>query len=191
MEKKELKELYEKIVDICKDNIDVSDVNRIIDIAKINLLKIEWEENYGIEVNLSMYNYREGWIDLNFYTMIVYYEEGGNRNISSSDDGRQPSNEWLLVLILNGVIDMDSPYDLLEDFFNKVKSYKPDYADTMNKRLYWKLPNAKAIYTDLPNIISEYRKKSKAVLNQEEIIRLEKKINELKKEQIKLKGKYE
>ena len=53
---------------------------------------------------------------------------------------------------------------LFQEFFEELKTYKPDHIDSANKSLYWKIENAKDIYNDFGGILKKYHDKNSAQL---------------------------
>lgn len=89
---------------------------------------------------------------------------GPGRTISWPDDGLQPENELLLKLafssgpyIFGSSSDNDYPREFFQSFWKELCQYNPDYRDTVNSSLYWKIGNAKDIFNGFPAILKKYR----------------------------------
>lgn len=194
-----IKKAYQEILEVCEKHkelkdIDYSfgDIKDMISNAKNHLLIIEWEEKYGIKIDHNQKPYSRGHMSIKNYLSFNYFgdalkekEKGEGKYISWSDDGRQPKNEWLLVINFpTGAYIFGDDYNyqkqLFQDFLNELKSYKPDFTDTSNKGLYWKLENAKSIYNNFDKILKEYREKNKSEFNERKIKKLEEELKKLK-----------
>lgn len=197
---KEIKKAYKDILEVCKKYSKIGDVYHFEDIkemiskAKDHLLIIEWEEKYGIKLDHdhrpNSYNY----IRINDWMSFVHYdnakaekESGSGRFISWSDDDRQPENEWLLdISFSTGAYIFGDDYKgqekLFQDFFNELKTYKPDFIDSHNSALYWKLKNAKDIYSNFMVIKNKYHERNRSEFNKRKAERLKAELEKLNKE---------
>jgi hypothetical protein len=193
------KKAYTHILDACENYPDFrntygfSDIDDMKRSAKDHLLLIEWYEKYGLKINHDYKPYSYNYFKAGDYTIFSHFknaeqdkDNGSGKYISWSDDGRQPKDEWLFeVSFSTGAYIFGDDYDgqrqLFQDFFAELKSYKPDYSDTTNKTLYWKLENAKPIYDEFYNILKKYRELNAKDLKNREVKKLEKKLAELKK----------
>lgn len=201
MEKiKEIKKAYEDILQICEKHSDLKekygwnfdDINQMITNSKNHLTLIEWFEKYGLKLKHEYEPYSFIHFRVNGHISFSYYkdaqkdkENGRGKYISCSDNGKQPSEEWLLVIgFSTGPLifgdDYDSQKPLFGDFFNELKSYNPDYSDSVNDSLYWKLENSKEIFEDFNNILNKYRERNRKELKQRKIEKMEKELSKLK-----------
>lgn len=187
---KEIEKVCEKHLDIA-DHPDMGDITTMLDSAKNHLLVIEWSEKYGIELPHKTRLYRANYARLNDYLAISYYkdgeedkEEGSGKYISWSDDKRQPKDEWLLVISFptGGYIfgeDYERHKQLFQDFFDELKSYNPDYSDTMNSGLYWRLESSSDIYKQFGDILQKYRERNRSELKSRKIEALKEELSQM------------
>jgi hypothetical protein len=71
---------------------------------------------------------------------------------------------------------------LFQDFFKELQSYKPDYSDSHNSSLYWKLENSKPIFDNFSNILEKYRKRNASELKQREVDKLRKQLQKVEQQ---------
>jgi len=202
IKQKAIKTAYQDILAVCEKYSYLrdrdgafGDIEEMAEKAKNHLLVIEWQEKYGIELSHDAKLFTTDFIEINNYMRFCYFRyvaEDKDRHIGRfitwSDDGRHPKNEWFLVIdfptgpYIFGE-DYDEQRDLFQDFFEELKSYHPDFSDTHNNVLYWKLENAKDIYKDFDKILQKYEDKNRAELKERRIAKLKKELEELEKEQ--------
>ena len=188
-----MKEIFKKIIDICEKNIDEEGTLKDILIkGKNRVIRYEWEEKYGIKLDryarLAEYDYHR----IGEYQLISFFEDGYKckkecygRSISWPEDEKQPVNEWIYsVGFPTGAYIFGEDYEgqkqLFQDFFEELRTYKPDYEDLHNHDLYWKIENAKEIMSNFNDIFKKYYDLNKEELKQREINKLEAKLNALK-----------
>lgn len=198
--KQEIKKAYEDILEVCSKyehlkkecGSDFDDINVMVSNAKNHLMLVEWSEKYGLDISHEYKPFSYSYFKMGDYMSFSYYanaaeqhKNGRGRYISWSVDGKQPFNEWLLDLSFRtGAYMFGEDYDgqkaLFQDFFKELKSYKPDFSDSHNKNLYWKLENAKDIFINFNSILKKYSERNKEEFKQREIKKLEEKLNKLK-----------
>lgn len=197
---KKWKKAYQEILDACEKYQDFNkygfyDIEDMRNKAKNHLLLIEWFENYGINLEHSSHDpYSRKYLDLGDYLTFQYFEdaekcksEHRGRLISWSDDGKQPEDGWYFVIgFPTGAYifgeDYDNQEQLFKDFFKELKTYKPDYSDTTNKKLYWKIENSKSIFNDFYKILNKYHEKNKSELNVRKAKKLRAELEKVEKE---------
>ena len=195
------KEAYQDILTVCEKYPNFNNLFSFYDIAEINgkaknhLLLIEWYEKYGLKIDHLFELYTRDYLNINSYLNFQLFKdaekckaESRGRSISWSDDDSQPEDGWYLCIgFSTGAYifgeDYDSQKQLFQDFFKQLKSYKPDYLDTVNHNLYWKIENAKPIYDNFNKILNKYHEKNKSELNERKVKKLK---EELKKAQSQL-----
>lgn len=188
-----MKEIFKKIIDICEENIDEEGTLKDIAIkAKNRVIRYEWEEKYSVKLSDSARLAEYDYYRIDSHQFIGFFEdgykckEGGyGRSISWSEDNKQPVNEWIYeVGFSTGAYIFGEDYEgqkqLFQDFFEELRTYKPDYEDLHNHNLYWKIENAKGIMENFNNILSKYYDLNRKELKQREINKLEAKLNNLK-----------
>lgn len=183
-----MKKLFEKIIDLCDQYTDTEGTLSDIRLkAKNRVIRYEWEEKYGIKLDSNCRFAEYDFVYLGNYQFISYfkdgyvsYKEGNGRSISWSEGDKQPVDEWIYSISFStGAYIFGEDYEgqkkLFQDFFEELRTYKPDYEDLHNHCLYWKVENAKEILSKFKIILKKYHDK-----NSEEL--KERKINKLKAE---------
>jgi len=194
------KKAYSEIIEVCKKYPDFNnkfsfyDINDMKKKAKNHLLLIEWYEKYGIKLDHSFEPYTRDYLNINNYLNFQLFkdaekckEKSRGRSISWSDDDRQPEDGWYLCIgFSTGSYIFGEDYEgqkqLFQDFFQELKSYKPDYSDTTNHNLYWKTENAKQMYDNFNEILKKYHEKNKLELNGRKIKKLKAELEKAEKE---------
>jgi hypothetical protein len=127
--------------------------------------------------------YRYDFMNLGFFY--------GDREISWSDDGRQPKDEWLLkigfptgaYIFGNGdYFDKEYPVETFNAFFEELKSYGPKYSDTANHSLYFSSDNARRVYEDFDGIFTRYKEGVVDEMKRQKKRELEQELERLNKE---------
>ena len=158
----------------------VFDVDSLEIQAKNHLFGVELVEKYGFNIDPKKI-YSTDWQKMKENIFIGFFD-GERRDISWSDDGRQPNNETLLYISYPTgpyVFGDDYPKEFFQKFFMELKTYNPKYIDSANSSLYFSLENAGKIYNDYDSIIKRYYEENKKDLKQ-------RKIKEMKDELAKL-----
>lgn len=158
----------------------VFDVDSLEIQAKNHLFGVELVEKYGFNIDPKKI-YSTDWQKMKENIFIGFFD-GERRDISWSDDGRQPNNETLLrISYPTGpyIFGDDYPVEFFQKFFMELKTYNPKYIDSANSSLYFSLENAGEIYNDYDSIIKRYYEENNKDLKQ-------RKIKEMKDELAKL-----
>jgi hypothetical protein len=169
--KKAYKEIF-KVLNKYKDVIDI-DIKTLEEKSKLHLFGLELKEVYGLNINekrISSTQYQE--LKDNVY---LTYIDSETRTISWEDNGKKPKGETLIkfsyptgAYIFGG----DYPTDFFQKFFLELKSFNPDYCDSANKSLYFKLENAKEIFNSYDSIIKKYYELNKEDIKQRQILKM-------------------
>ena len=188
-----MKNVFQKIIKICEENTDTEGTLSKIRIkAKNRVIRYEWEEKFGIKLNSNCRFAEYDYIRFDDYQTISYFKDGYvskkdgfGRSISWSEKDKQPVNEWLYeVSFPTGAYIFGDDYkgqkQLFQEFFEELRTYKPDYEDLHNSHLYWKIENAKKIMSKFQTILKKYHDKNKDELKTREIIKLEARLKEIK-----------
>jgi hypothetical protein len=165
MKYNETKKAYEEILGLINKYKDIvlfsyGDLERR---SKQHLFGLKLQEKYGLEIkpeNIGSLDYNR----FGEYMSIGQWGEKYNRTISWLDNGKQPEDEVLLQLSFPTgahIFGDDYPTPFFQEFFNELKTYKPDYIDTTNKNLYWKIKNSKDIFNGFPAILKKYYERNK------------------------------
>ena len=99
------------------------------------------------------------------WTGLSLFGEKHGRTIGCSDNGKQPKDEWLLVISFpcgaytfgGEGFDAKYPKKTFDAFFAELKSYSPAYSDTANHRLYFASDVAKVVYENFYDIFNKYK----------------------------------
>lgn len=185
MEKlEETKKIYDRILKIARKNKDLLnfDFQDLESKAKKHLFGLELKEVYGLEIDEKRINnirYQE--LKNNVFLTFIDSE---TTTISWEDNGKKPLGESLIkfsyptgAYIFGG----DYPCEFFKKFFLELKSFNPDYIDSANSSLYFKLENAKEVFNNYDSIIKKYYELNKEDFKQREIIRRQKELDDLKK----------
>lgn len=191
------KKAYQGILEVCEKYRDFDnkysfrDIDDMQNAARGHLMLVDWYEKYGLKIDHGHNPHKQNWVNTGEYTAFSRFYDaeadkanGSGRFISWSDDGRQPNNEWLFIIgFSTGAYifgyDYEGQQQLFQDFIGRLKSYKPDYSDTVNKSFYWKLENAKPIYDDFGSVLREYREKNRQELDKRKAEKLREQLAEL------------
>lgn len=196
------KDAYTDVLKVCskygrfnnKYSSDFNDIHRMGVSAKDHLLLIEWYEKYGLKLDHDYKPYSNNYFRLDDHREFAHYNEaqkekdsGNGGRYISWPDGKQPKNEWLFEIgFSTGAYifgeDYDSQKQLFQDFFEELKGFNPDYSDSHNHSLYWKLENAKAIFDNYHSILQKYQERNTSELKQREADNLRKKLQKLEAE---------
>ncbi len=178
------KKAYQEVAKVCdkyskefeRYTSDFGDIKEMEYKAKNHLMLIEWYEKYGLKLPHDLKPYR-----------VRHLRLGNGYSISWSDDGRQPMNEWCMKIgFPTGAYIFGQDYDyqrqLFQDFFKELQSYKPDYSDSHNNSLYWKLENAQPIFDNFSSILKKYHDRNASELKQREADKLRKQLEKVEQE---------
>lgn len=161
------KQAYTKILKLIKKNKDLClfDVSALEHTAKCHLLGLELNEVHGLNINPINVSSLD-WIDCGEYVNIGLYGEKYRRTISWPDLGEQPQDEYLVKIgfstgafifaIDGGTFNAEYPTKFFHKFWLELLTYKPDYSDSHNHSLYWKVENAKEIFNSFTSILQKY-----------------------------------
>ena len=117
----------------------------------------------------------------------MYGSEG--MEISWSDNGKQPDNEYLYKLSLNCgpyiftsgyPSDSNCPRETFNAFFSELKTYNPAFVDTANNALYFRDDVAKLVHEEFPAIFSKYKDLVDDELKQKRRAELQRELENLK-----------
>lgn len=198
------KKAYEEVAEVCgkylkefeRYDSNFDDIKEMESKARNHLMLIEWYEKYGLKINHEHKPFSYNYFGFGSYGPMQYVnfirfndaakdkEEGSGRYISWPDEDRQPMNEWCMkVSFPTGAYIFGQDYNyqqqLFQDFFKELQSYNPDYSDSHNNSLYWKLENAKPIFDNFSNILEKYRKRNTSELRQREADKLRKQLEKI------------
>jgi len=192
-----MKEAYLEIEGICEKHKGIAEdcdhrlIRDMLAAAKNHLMIIDWNERYGLGLSHRLRLHGCNYAKLSEYMSLSYYKDGkGDKKLRSgkwvswSDDDAQPKDEWLLVIRFpTGAYifgeDYEYQQDLFQQLFSELRSYNPDYSDTMNKALYWRLENAAEIKAKFDEILKKYVEKNRAEFKARKIAKMKAEIERL------------
>lgn len=176
---------YQEILSVVNKYKDIIryNYNNLDSEAKKHLFEIELQQKYGLDIRpntVSNLNY----VRVDDYRSIGWWGEKHNRTISWSDDGKQPTDELLVVFGFSTgayIFGDDYPTEFFKEFWDELKSYNPTYIDTVNHNIYFSINSAKKVFNDFPEILKKYYEKNKKDIKQRKIEKLKQEIEELNK----------
>lgn len=189
-----MKDVFQKIIDICEKNTDTEGtLNEIRVKAKNRVIRYEWKEKYDIDLGESARLAEYDYVNLENNQSISYFKdgytchkEGRGRSISWPEGGKQPVDEWIYsVGFSTGAYifgdDYEGQQQLFQDFFEELRTHKPDYEDLHSHNLYWKVENAKEIMSKFKEILNKYHDKNSEELKERKIAKLKEELDTLER----------
>lgn len=165
------REMVEKAIGVCERNkklfkdLDIPDFTRAYESARKKLCAIRLCEDYGMSkiIDSMVLN-----AEPNVYVRIadnIYIASMGkkyNRTISWSVDGRQPTDEVMLVILFpTGAYTLGNSYpvELFKEMWDEIKTYDFKYVDEVNHGIYFPLDKAAPIANAYKDILVKYQKR--------------------------------
>ena len=184
-------EAYKEIMKVLKkhEDIIVFDVDGLEEKSKLHLYGIELKEKYGFNLDPKDI-YSIGWQEFGSYLTIGSWGEKYKRTISYPDDGSQPKNKQLLQISFPTgayIFGDDYPKELFKEFFGELKTYKPDFLDTINRSLYFSLKNGSDVFNDFNSILQRYNDVNKVDRRKRDIKKMKSEIKRLEVENTEIK----
>lgn len=191
---------HKKILEICEplfeqwksywsDNKETY-IKDIYEVSKNQISIMDYNYDYWLMIPYSARTNNTRYIKINDYISIVHFkdaakdkENGSGYSISWSDDGRQPSNEWLVnISFPTGWYMLHSSYapKTFNDMREELKSYWPKYCDSQNNHMYFPVDEAKEVSRSFNKIIQKYRGLASVEIKEKEINDMEEKLKKLK-----------
>jgi len=182
-----VKKAYAEIFKVMKKHksICVLDIEDLELKSKFHLFGLELKEVHGLNINPTHVRSLE-WIDCGEYIKIGLYGEKYNRIISWSDNDMQPNDEILVCIKFpegaymfgdGGLFSKDYPTKFFHKFWMELISFNPDYTDTHNNQLFWKIKNAKDIFNSFNDILSKYNELNKEDVKQRRIEKMKQELS--------------
>lgn len=181
-----MKETIQKIIELCESTQDENGVlSEIRTKSKNKLIQIEWAEKHKVIIDDYARLAETDYYNIDSYQNISYFKDGYHchknhygRSISWPEDNRQPVDEWIYnISFSTGAYIFGDDYEgqtrLFQDFFEELRTYKPDYEDLHNHSLYWKIENASVIKNKFKEILKKYHDKNKEEITERKIVILQ------------------
>jgi hypothetical protein len=192
-EKINAKLAYAEILDAIKKHKDICvfDIQDMEDKAKCHLFAIELKETYGLDINPKEVHSLQ-WLKFKEYLHIGWWGEKYNRTISWLDNGKQPEDELLLeisfptgpyIFAFGSGFNKEYPQEFFQKFWDDLKTYNPDYIDSHNNSLYWRIVNAKNIFNSFDDIMAKYYELNKEDVKQRKIKAIKDELSKLESNQ--------
>jgi hypothetical protein len=183
------KQAYSEILKLLKKHKDVCvfDVDDLEGQSERHLFGIELKETYGLDIDPKRVDSLQ-WLNFKEFCHIGWWGKKYNRTISWPDGKDQPKDNLLLeisfptgpyIFGFGSMFNREYPQEFFQIFWNDLKSYNPDYVDTHNSSLYWKIENASKIFNCFDELMQKYY-----ALNKEDV--KQRKIKAMKEELEKL-----
>lgn len=166
---------------------DVDDMKRK---AKCHLHEVKLVEEYGMNIMPNTINNID-WNKIDDYRSICWMGDKYKRRVSWSDDGSQPTDEYMLIISFptgayifgdGGMFDKDYPINFFNQFWNELKSYSPKYIDTANHSLYFPIETCANIFNDFNGILKKYHNLNKEDIKQRRIEKMKKELEQLEQQ---------
>ena len=182
---------FEKIIKICEEAEKHDVLSEIARKAKNEVIRDKFANQYGVVLDssarLAEYDYHnKGEYEHIYWFNDGYkcHEEGHGRSITWPENDKQPVNEWIYSIgFSTGAYIFGQDYDyqqpLFRQFFEELRTYKPDYEDLHNNNLYWKIENASKIYNEFYSILTKYKTLNRDELDSRKIAKLKVELEEL------------
>ena len=121
------------------------------------------------------------------WSRVIFYSNSRDDIIGCSDDGQQPSDEWLYVVqfptgayIFGNYFKDEYPTETFDKFFGELKSFGAKYSDTMNSALYFTKDTAHKVHASFWEIFKKYKAMCQEEYNEKRVKKLEAELAELK-----------
>lgn len=178
---------YKALYETAKQHRELIEDNHFRSIEE-KVQELELSVLFNMKLKGAGYYWYEKHIGYGQCANIGLYSEEQRRQISWSDDGRQPENEWLCVIsfptgayIFGDYFKDQYPKETFNAFFEELKAYGTKYCDSANHSLYYSTANAYVVCEAFPAIFKKYKD-----MCQQEYER--QRVKELEAELAKLKG---
>lgn len=179
---------YKALYETAKQHRELIEDNHFRSIEE-KVQELELSVLFNMKLEEAGYYWYEKHIGYGQCANIGLYSEEQRRQISWSDDGRQPENEWLCVIsfptgayIFGDIFKNEYPKETFNAFFEELKAFGAKYCDSMNHSLYYTSDVGYKVCEAFPAIFKKYKD-----MCQQEYER--KRVKELEAELAKLKGK--
>lgn len=179
--------VYKALYETAKQHRELIEDNHFRSIEE-KVQELELSVEFNIELHKSGTTWYTKYMSSGHDVNVGLYSEEQRRQISWSDDGRQPENEWLCVISFPTGAYIFGDYfkgrylsETFNAFFEELKSFGTKYCDTNNHTLYY----TSDVGYKVVEAFSEIFKKYKALVVEEQ---QRQRVKELELELAKSKG---
>ena len=175
---------YEEIFNVMEKHSDICifDIDSLKHDAEIHMFENLLIYTYGLELKNGSIRSLD-WNSIGGYINIGRWGKSHERTISWPDNDKQPVDEELVQICFSTgayIFGDGYPIVLFQQFWNEIKEFNPDYIDSHNLAMYWKISNAKDVFNSFNSILKKYYVLNKENFNKRKIIKLEEQIQKLK-----------
>jgi hypothetical protein len=178
-EKINAKLAYAEVMDVLKKHKDICvfDIDDLDRRAACHLFGIKLKEDYGLDIDPKRVESLQ-WLNYKEYCHIGWWGKKYNRTISWPDDKQQPEDNLLLeisfptgpyIFGFGSMFNQEYPQEFFQKFWHELRSYNPDYVDSHNNSLYWKIENASVIFNSFDDIMQKFNDLNKEDVKQRKI----------------------
>ena len=149
-------EAYEKVFKVIEENLPLIDIDIEALQARVNSHKIRLElmEVYGLNISSDIKNLTYENSSYLKNNVLLIETDGIRGRIYKEDNNRQSVGEKLIMICLRNSSGLS--FNCHKRFFEKLKTYNPDYISTVYDTLYFKLENAKEVFNAYDSIYQKY-----------------------------------
>lgn len=171
-----IKKIYKEILDIIKKYEDdiVLNVSELEEKIKLHLFGVKLKEKYGLNVvpqSIRSLNY----ISFGDYKSIWLASKNQKVKFPVEKEEYFFELDFSTGAFMFSSDGEEYPEEFFNQFWEELKSYKPDYEDSRNHILCWKLENAKDIFNSFDDILKKYYEMNKERIKKNGVERLKKK----------------
>ena len=180
---KEIIKAYEKLQRVIDSNQEIFANDHNVKSIRDTIQRLNLEDRFGISLVCLGASWYKAYAAVGD-AYVGHYGKAIEREITWSDDGSQPEDEWLYVLsFCTGpyIFGEGYPVNTFQAFFNELKAFGPKYSDTNNKTLYFTEEVSAKVHAALKPLYLKYKEQVDAEMK-------EKRKKELEAEIAKLNG---
>ena len=185
--KEKLTSLIEQVEELKKQEHSIfnSRLNDVIETLGVLRMYELFLEEFNIEIKLFGKRGTDSFFEIENMPTRVHISYWKSNSIVNNSQKQPEVGKWLLCFDYpTGAYVFGNEYiwDLFNDFWEELKSYKYDFVDDLNHSLYFYLENSKDIIENYHEIFSKYKSKYKDYSIKAEKKRLERRLKEIEKE---------
>lgn len=178
-----MEKIYKEIFDVLEkyQGLHVFDVEDMRRKSQFHLHEIKLRDVYKMNITPNSINSLD-WNKLNNYISICWMGDKHKRTISWSVDGRQPIDEYMLIISFPTgafIFGEEYPTEFFKQFFDELKSYSPKYIDDANSSLYFPIETCSDVFNNFNDILNKYYEWNKEEKKQRKILEMKKQLQQL------------